>query len=64
MQMMNYKSSILDELCSSIKKNKNGNHSCERCMQLKDVEAIAKHMKEAMYLGDKNGNEVEAIVDE
>lgn len=39
-ELMNYKTSVLSDLCSSIKGG--SNHACERCMHEKKVETSAK----------------------
>jgi len=59
---MNDRTSVLEELCASLKNNLN--HSCKRCMNSKDAESISKCMQYFMCLDDKEDNEMDAIVEE
>jgi len=49
--MLNYRTSVLEELCASLKNNLN--HACERCMDSKDAEAISQYMQDSMCLDEK-----------
>ncbi|XP_058763949.1 uncharacterized protein LOC131637369 [Vicia villosa] len=54
-ETMNYKSCVLKELCSSIKKSEN--HACERCFQEKDAVEVTKCLEKSMCLKDDDKDE-------